>query len=307
MARPKFTLYELLGWNPSLGFLQAEDFKPMQTQEARTLVRNLVESTPDKYDKSISRFATGIITQIVAGHRITSDDDPYLRMSNMIYEAMSKTGPPGSSPIDFFPLLQHFPLWFPGTSHMDVEQQQVGEAMPSFVLEKLEQMKEGDDEENLKGAAATMFGAGEATTWTTLSIFILAMVLHPECQAKAQEQIDSVVGGLRLPDFEDRDDLPLVEGILQETLRWNPGVPLGLPHRAMEDDFYRGMFIPKGSLIFANIRGMALEESVYSNPESFNPERYIPKPAGKGEPYFSNVPFGFGRRISDGRAYQSSD
>jgi hypothetical protein len=45
------------------------------------------------------------------------------------------------------------------------------------------------------------------------------MILHPECQAKAQEEIDSVVGDLRLPEFGDRGSLPFVEGILQETLR----------------------------------------------------------------------------------------
>jgi hypothetical protein len=92
----------------------------MQTQEARMLVRNLIESTTDKYDPFLSRyfflrrppsnqlsrcrFATGIITQIVAGHQILSDDDPYLRMSHMVFEAMSKTGPPGGSPLDFFPI-----------------------------------------------------------------------------------------------------------------------------------------------------------------------------------------------------------
>ncbi len=27
----------------------------------------------------------------------------------------------------------------------------------------------------------------------------------------------------------------------------------GLPHRLMEDDVYKGMFIPKGSLVFGNI------------------------------------------------------
>jgi hypothetical protein len=34
---------------------KAEDFKSMQTQEARTLVRNLIESTPDKYEKFLGR------------------------------------------------------------------------------------------------------------------------------------------------------------------------------------------------------------------------------------------------------------
>ncbi|KAJ7340715.1 cytochrome P450 [Mycena albidolilacea] len=339
--RPKFTLYELLGWNPSLVFLQygkqfnihrqmhqsylsrhkAEDFKPMQTQEARTLVQNLLDSTPDKYEKSISRFATGIITQIVAGHRITSNDDPYLHMSKMVYEAMSKTGPPGNSPLDFFPLLQHFPPWFPGAGHVSVvrtskstvrrlhefplrmvkEQRKAGESMPSFISDQLEQMEEGADDDDLKGAAATMFGAGEVTTWSTLSIFVLAMVLHPECQAQVQKEIDSVVGGARLPEFGDREDLPLVEGVLQETLRWNPGAPLGIPHRTIKDDIYRGMLIPKGALVFSNIRGMSLDENMYSNPTSFDPERYLPKPAGKGEPKFSNVSFGFGRRICTGQ------
>ncbi|KAJ7648206.1 cytochrome P450 [Mycena polygramma] len=337
--RPSFTLYELLGWDPSLGFLpygkqfnkqrtmhqaylgrhNVEQFKPIQEQEARALVWNLVNSTPDRYQKCMGRFATGVITQIVAGHRIVSDDDPYLRMSTMVLEAMSKTGTPGGSPLDYFPLLQHFPSWFPGASHVGVvktwrstlrelydypvrivtKQQETGEAMPSFILSQLEMGQGGDDD--LKGAAATMFGAGEATTWGALAVFVLAMTLHPKCQAKAQKEIDSVVGELRLPDFDDRKSLPFVECILQEIFRWNPGVPLGVPHRVMQDDVYRGMVIPKGSLIISNIRGMSLDENVYSDPTSFCPERFLPKPAGRGEPYFNNAVFGFGRRICTGQ------
>jgi hypothetical protein len=34
---------------------KAEDFKGIQTQEARTLVQNLFESTPDKYEKCMGR------------------------------------------------------------------------------------------------------------------------------------------------------------------------------------------------------------------------------------------------------------
>jgi hypothetical protein len=45
------------------------------------------------------------------------------------------------------------------------------------------------------------------------------MILHPECQDKAQKEIDAVIGNLRLPEFGDRSGLPFVEGILQETLR----------------------------------------------------------------------------------------
>ncbi|KAJ7154341.1 cytochrome P450 [Mycena crocata] len=346
--RPKFTLYQVLGWTPSLTFLaygkqfnrhrqmhhsylnrqKSADFKLMQTQEARTLVKHLMECAPDRYEKFLSRhkayrFSTGIITQIVAGHRIISDDDPYLRMSNMIYESFSVTGSPGSSLVDFFPMFKYLPSWFPGNRHVGVarawwsttrelydfpldsvkKQQETGDAEPSFILEYLEEGESEADESDIKGAAATMFAAGEATTWSTLTSFILAMVLHPECQVKAQQEISFVVGDSRLPDFKDRENLPFVECLLQEVLRWNPGLPLGVPHRVMEDDVYCGMLIPKGCLVFPNIKGMSLDDKVYSDPTSFVPERYLPAPAGKGEPYFSNVAFGFGRRICTGQYF----
>ncbi|KDR72342.1 hypothetical protein GALMADRAFT_769658 [Galerina marginata CBS 339.88] len=69
----------------------------------------------------------------------------------------------------------------------------------------------------------------------------------------------------------------------------------GVPHRSMEDDVYNGMFIPKGSIIVANTRGITLDEDVYKNPHTFNPSRYLhgePHPVGQ---------FGFGRRICPGR------
>lgn len=42
----------------------------------------------------------------------------------------------------------------------------------------------------------------------TISQFLLAMVLHPEEVAKAQKEIDSVVGPDRLPNLTDRAQLP---------------------------------------------------------------------------------------------------
>ena len=53
------------------------------------------------------------------------------------------------------------------------------------------------------------------------------MTLYPEVQVRAQEEIDRVVGHDRLPDFGDRDNLPYVEALLMETLRWHPVAPLG--------------------------------------------------------------------------------
>ena len=40
---------------------------------------------------------------------------------------------------------------------------------------------------------------------------------------------------------------------------------------------------------------MTMDENVYENPQAFNPERYLPKPEGNGEPFPGSI-FGFGRR-----------
>ncbi len=89
------------------------------------------------------------------------------------------------------------------------------------------------------------------------------MVLHPEAQRKAQEELDAVIGD-RLPTFEDREQLPYVRALLKEVTRWQPVTPmgkykpspyikcsrmnyfiLGHAHRVTEDDVYDGYFIPK--------------------------------------------------------------
>jgi cytochrome P450 len=56
-------------------------------------------------------------------------------------------------------------------------------------------------------------------TSATLAAFLLAMTLHPEVFARAQAEIDRVVGSDRLPDFQDRSLLPYVESVIKEVYR----------------------------------------------------------------------------------------
>lgn len=155
--------------------------------------------------------------------------------------------------------------------------------------------------EDIKGAAATIYTAGQDTTWATLTMFILNITRNPEFQQKAWTEIQSVVGADRLPTFADREKLPYVECIMQETFRLHPVAPLGVPHKMSEDDYYEGYFIPAGSTVYANLYGMLRDETIYKDPEIFNPDRYLPKDqGGAGEP-FPTGQFGFGRRICPGR------
>lgn len=56
-------------------------------------------------------------------------------------------------------------------------------------------------------------------TVSVLSAWLLAMVLHPEVYKRAQVQLDTVVGNDRLPELDDRPELPYLECILKEVYR----------------------------------------------------------------------------------------
>lgn len=47
----------------------------------------------------------------------------------------------------------------------------------------------------------------------------MMMILHPEVARTAQQEIDTVIGRDRLPNFEDRPSLPYVDCIVKEVLR----------------------------------------------------------------------------------------
>lgn len=49
--------------------------------------------------------------------------------------------------------------------------------------------------------------------------------MHPEVQARAQKELDDVIGD-RLPDVDDLEHLPYVQAIWKEALRWHAPIPL---------------------------------------------------------------------------------
>lgn len=90
-------------------------------------------------------------------------------------------------------------------------------------------------------------------TVAALSTFFLAMLVSPDAQRKAQEEIDQLTGGLRLPVASDRSSLPFIDAMVKETLRWGPVGPMILPHSSTEDDIWNGHLIPKDAIIIANV------------------------------------------------------
>ncbi|KAI0129955.1 cytochrome P450 [Xylariales sp. AK1849] len=244
--------------------------------------------------------------------------DPLVKLINKVMAGFGESCVPGAYLVDLVPWLQHVPDWVPGTGfkqkakqmkrdYVDVvniplnfvaQQMARGSAKPSYVSGLLDQEPDAEKRHNISYSASALYAGGADTTNAALAFFFLAMMLFPEVQVKAREEIDRVIGSGRLPEFKDRENLPYIAAVVQETLRWQPIAPLGLPHKTDEDDEFHGYRIPKGSITMAAVKWFLSDPAIYKAPESFRPERFL---APENEPSPSAVVFGFGRRICPGR------
>jgi cytochrome P450 len=143
-----------------------------------------------------------------------------------------------------------------------------------------------------------MYLGGADTSVSTMNAFFLAMSMFPSVQAKAQEELDRVIGSSRLPTHADRENLPYLNAIVEEAQRWHPIAPMGLPHATDIEDNISGYRIPKDSLLLPAIWWFTRDPAVYHDPEDFKPERFLPP---YNEPAATSFTFGFGRRICPGR------
>jgi Cytochrome P450 len=60
-----------------------------------------------------------------------------------------------------------------------------------------------------------------------LMTFTLAMIENPRVWKHAQANIDAIIGLNSLPDLADRPNLPYIDAVLRETMRWAPSGTLG--------------------------------------------------------------------------------
>jgi hypothetical protein len=124
----------------------------------------------------------------------------------------------------------------------------------------------------IKDLTGVAYLAGSDTTVGAVIAFFLAMLVYPDVQAKAQAEVDRVVGRERLPELEDAENLPYVQAVASECLRWLPVLPLcplfqgtaccictdrasrtAVAHSTTQDDEYKGYFIPKGSIVLGSV------------------------------------------------------
>ncbi|KAJ6508851.1 cytochrome P450 [Mycena sanguinolenta] len=341
--RPVVPMVELMGWDFSLGLLPRGDkwrayrrmfhqhfrqdvlqtYHPIQMKKIHLLLQGLV-SSPEEFREHLKTLAGAIIMETVYGYEVQATNDRFVAISESAVSKLSDSVFPGSVAVNTIPILRYLPSWMPGTGfqrfaaecrHLTKEMQEV-----PFNFAK-QNMRDGVDSTSVVARLL------EANRYDEVAIQAVAGVAYAggTDTKKAQTEIYTVVGSNRLPEFEDRASLPYVEALYREVLRWKPVAPIGMAHASTEDDIYNGYFIPKdmliawlGTAVIGNIWAMTRDQSIYHEPERFDPDRFFTVDGKLKEDntmlafgcglahvqkiqLVTNVLFSFGRRICPGR------
>ncbi|EGE82874.1 OrdA protein [Blastomyces dermatitidis ATCC 18188] len=312
--------------------VSAAQFRSVQETEInRQLVRALNE--PGKWLEHFKTSAGATVLKMAYGYTIEPHKpDPLVNLIDKMMMEFSLAAVPMAWAVDIIPALRHLPENFPGATfkktarrwrksiqasayipYRFVQRQMASDPTHqlSYVSKLVQQLRgddqnaklEQEDEQAIIWTAASLYGAAADTTIITLTIFTLAMIKFPHVQRKAQEELDRVVGTTRLPNFDDRDQLPYIDALVKEAVRWWPIAPMGFPHTATEDIEYNGLHIPKGAFLLPAVWWFLHDPDVYADPESFDPDRFL---APRNEPDPTADAFGYGRRICPGRFFADS-
>ncbi|KAG6849320.1 hypothetical protein H0H93_009461 [Arthromyces matolae] len=329
---------EMIGWGNAIPFLRygptfqfyrkrfhqlfgthtaAKVFHDSEMQSVQDFLNNIYAS-PDDLIPYIKKHVGTVALKIVYGYDVTDKEDEFVSLLDRGMENFSMVTAPLSSAVDVFPFLKHLPSWFPGGGfHSEAEAgrkvlmdmaigpySQVKDKSPtatSFLSTFLTSDATEEDIRHFLWNASSVAAGGFSTRLAMIQAFFILMALHPEVQIKARAEIKAVVGTDRFPTFEDRPSLPYIDAICREVFRVYTIVPNGLPHMVVEDDYYDGYLIPKGSIIIANLWNMLHDPDTYKDPFDFNPSRFVVTEDHVPERDVYDIIFGFGRRICPGR------
>nr|KYP70948.1 Cytochrome P450 76A2 [Cajanus cajan] len=147
-----------------------------------------------------------------------------------------------------------------------------------------------------------IFLAGSETTSSSIEWALTELLCNRECLRKVKSELNRVVGREREVEESDIEKLPYLQGVVKETLRLHPPIPLLVPRKATEDTEFMGYYIPKDTQVLVNAWAIGRDPSAWDEPLAFNPQRFSDCKNNvdyKGH-HFEFIPFGAGRRMCAG-------
>lgn len=145
----------------------------------------------------------------------------------------------------------------------------------------------------------TMLIAGHDTSTALLAWALYLLGQHPAVMAKAQAEVDQVVGASD-PSAQHLAKLNYLDMVIKEALRLYPPIHVG-NRIVAHDATVAGYELQAGTRTMVSIYLSHRDERYWDDPESFQPERF--QRGARRPPPLTYIPFGGGPRNCIGAAF----
>ncbi|KAJ8771422.1 hypothetical protein K2173_026599 [Erythroxylum novogranatense] len=156
----------------------------------------------------------------------------------------------------------------------------------------------GFDDQKINLLFLELFNAGTDTTTATVEWAMAELIKNKEAMNKVRQELSEFNQN---PIKESQvGQLQYLNACVKETLRLHPPVPFLIPRCAAETCKVMDYTVPKNSQVIVNVWAIGRDPSVWEDPLSFKPERFIGTSLDFKGQNFELLPFGGGRRICPG-------
>ncbi|KAL6245307.1 hypothetical protein RBB50_008082 [Rhinocladiella similis] len=146
--------------------------------------------------------------------------------------------------------------------------------------------------------------AGTDTTSTTLTYLFWELTRHDTWQSRVRAEL-SAQGQWKngMPSYSDVIDLPVLAAVINEALRLHPAAPASLPRVVPpQGRVLNGIYIPEKTVVSAQCYTTQRDPTVFSNPDTFLPERWMDSQQITNEMKALFMPFSTGPRACLGKS-----
>ncbi len=167
-------------------------------------------------------------------------------------------------------------------------------------------MTEGGDKRysrsEITGMIIGMMLAGHHTSQGAASWALIELLRNPDVLSRVVEELDAIYADGRKVSFQSLREIPVLEGVLKETLRLHP--PLIIPMRKVMQDFhFQDYTIKAGDLVAVSPAVSNRDPNFFPDPDRFDPDRYSDDRREDARNPWSWISFGGGRHKCIGSAF----
>ncbi|XP_076452061.1 cytochrome P450 4F2-like isoform X3 [Babylonia areolata] len=159
----------------------------------------------------------------------------------------------------------------------------------------------------IRNEVDTFLFEGHDTTASAISWILFSLAGHPQCQTRAQAEVDEILEGRDRPDLEwgDLSKLEYLTQVIKEGMRLHCPVPF-IQRQLTKPVTIEGVMLPVGTFCTIHLQNLHHNPVVWKDPWTFDPDRFHPDNL-KDKDTYAFVPFSAGPRNCIGQHFAMNE